>query len=67
MTELTYQLAAAHDHWLEEPISRHAIPLLKLWWRHFGRHYPLLIDALEWGACGFLALSLLTAELLANA
>lgn len=67
MTQLTLQLAATHDHWLEEPATRHAIPALKLWWRHFARQYPNAVNALEWVACGLLTLVLLTAELIANA
>jgi hypothetical protein len=66
MTLLSYQLAATHDHWLEEQAASHAIPALKLWWRHFVRQHPIVADTLEWVACGFLALALLAAELIAN-
>jgi hypothetical protein len=67
MTQPTLQLAATHDHWLEEPVTMHAIAALKLWWRHFARHHSILVDALEWVGCGLLAAALLTAELIANA
>jgi hypothetical protein len=67
MTHLSYQLAATHDHWLEEPMLGHAIPALQLWWRHFARKHVIFVDVLEWVACGFLAVTLLAAELIANA
>jgi hypothetical protein len=67
MTRLTYQWATAHDHWSEEPAYQRAIPRLMLWWRHFARHHADLVDGLEWVACGLLAITLLTAELIAQA
>jgi hypothetical protein len=67
MNGITLKLAAAHDHWLKQPAALHTIPRLQLWWRHFTRQHAALVNALEWVACGLLAITVLTAELIANA
>jgi hypothetical protein len=67
MTRFTHQMAATHDHWFEEPANSHAIPALMLWWRHFAKQHSVVVDAMEWMVCGLVAVSLLIAELIANA
>lgn len=67
MTQLTYRLASVHDHWLEQRSSQHAIPLFKLWLRHFARRHIHLVDGLEWLACGLIAIATLILELIVNA
>jgi hypothetical protein len=67
MTQLTYQLAATHDHWFEQPAARHAVPALKLWWRHFSKQHPVMADGIEWAGCGVVAIGLLVGTLIANA
>jgi hypothetical protein len=59
MTQLTMRLAATHDHWFEEPAAKHAFPALKLWWKHFAKHHPIVADGLEWAGCGAIAAALL--------
>jgi hypothetical protein len=66
MTQLTFELAATHDHWFEEPTAKHALPAIKLLWRHFSKLHPIVADAFEWMACGVLAAALLAASLIAN-
>jgi hypothetical protein len=60
-------LAATHDRWFEEPVSKHALPALKLSWRHFSKHHPIMADAIEWSSCGVLAAGLIASTLIANA
>jgi len=67
MTHITHQRAATHDHWFDEPAGLHAVPALRLWWRHFAKHHPMLVDAIEWTGSGVLALGLLFGTLIANA
>jgi hypothetical protein len=67
MTQLTLRLAATHDHWFEEPAPWHAVPALKLLWRHFSRQHPVVADGIEWTGCGILAVGLLVATLIASA
>jgi hypothetical protein len=67
MTHLTLQLAATHDHWFEEPAANHAVPALRLWWRHFTKQRPATADGLEWTACGAVAIAVLLSSLIANA
>jgi hypothetical protein len=67
MTQISYHLAATHDHWFDQSATSHAIPAIKLWWRHFAKQHVIFVDALEWGACGFFAVTLLLSELIANA
>jgi hypothetical protein len=67
MTHLTLQLTATHDHWFEEPANRHALPALKLWWRHFSKQHPIIFDSIEWAGCGVLAVAVLVGSLIANA
>jgi hypothetical protein len=66
MTQLTLQLAATHDHWFEEPVTRHVLPALKLGWRHFSKQHAILVDGLEWAGCGVIALAVLFGSLIAN-
>jgi hypothetical protein len=67
MTQLTLQLAATHDHWFEEPATRHAFPAAKLWWRHLSKQHPIIADGLEWAGCGAVAVALVFGSLIANA
>jgi hypothetical protein len=67
MTQLTLQLAATHDHWFEQTAARHAVPALKLWWRHFAKQHAVIVDGIEWTGCGILAIGLLVGTLIANA
>jgi hypothetical protein len=67
MTHLTLQLAATHDHWFEEPAAKHAFPALKLWWKHFSKQHPIIVDGLEWTGCGVVAVTLLFGTLIGNA
>jgi hypothetical protein len=67
MTQLTFQLAATHDHWFEEPATRHAFPAVKLWWRHLAKQHPIITECLEWSACGLVAGAMLVGTLIANA
>jgi hypothetical protein len=66
MTQLTFEIAAAHDRWLEGPAARHAVPALKLWWRHFSKHHPIIAEAIEWIACGAVAAAIVAGSLVAN-
>jgi hypothetical protein len=67
MTGITLQLAAAHDRWFDHQSVQNTVPRLQLGWRHFARHHAALVNALEWVGCGLLAITILTAELIANA
>jgi hypothetical protein len=67
MTKLAFAIAATHDHWFEEPTARHAIPAVRLWWRHFSKHHPIFADAFEWSACGVVGVAMLAGALIANA
>jgi len=67
MTHLTFDLAATHDHWFEEPAAKHALPALKLSWRHFAKHHPIMADLIAWSSCGVLAAGLIASTLIANA
>jgi hypothetical protein len=67
MTQLTIQLAATHDHWFQEPVTRHAYPALKVWWRHLSKKHPWAIEGLEWIGSGTLAVILLIGTLIGNA
>jgi hypothetical protein len=40
MTQLTFAIAATHDHWFEEPAARPVYPAVRLWWRHFSKQHP---------------------------
>jgi hypothetical protein len=69
MRHLTPRLAATHDHWLDEPAIKHAIPSLQLWWHHFtkrdARDGSLLLETMEWTATAAIALLMLFCELVA--
>jgi hypothetical protein len=67
MTNLTIHLAVTHDHWFEEPAAKHALPALKLSWRHFSKQHPIIADSLEWTGCGAIAVAVLFGTLIANA
>jgi hypothetical protein len=67
MAQLTLHLAATHDHWFEEPATRHAFPAVKLWWRHISKQHPIIADGIEWGVCGAVAIAILFGSLIANA
>jgi hypothetical protein len=68
MTQLTLRLASTHDHWFDEPAtSEHALAAARLGWRQFTKHYPGVIEALEWVSCAALAVGMLGATLIANA
>jgi hypothetical protein len=67
MTHITPQLAATHDHWFDESAASHMLPALRLWARHFTKHHPIIVEALEWSSAGLLAISMLLGTLIANA
>ena len=67
MTQLTFAIAATHDHWLEELAAKRAYPALGLWWRHFSKQHPVATDAIEWSVCGVVAAAMLGGTLIANA
>jgi hypothetical protein len=67
MTRLTLQLAATHDHWFEEPAAQHALPAFKLFWKHFSKQHPIVVDSIEWTGCGAIGLMVLLGSLVANA
>ena len=67
MSQVSSSLAATHDGWFREPAIKRADVVLHLWWRHFHRRQPLLVDMLEWTIAAGLALALVTAELIINA
>jgi hypothetical protein len=67
MTHVTYQLAATHDHWFDEPGAAHILPALRLWARRLAKRHPVAVDALEWMGAGLLAMSVLVGTLIANA
>ena len=67
MTKLTFAIAATHDHWFEEPTAKHVLPAVRLWWRHFWKHHPIIADAIEWSACGVVTAAMLAGTLIANA
>jgi hypothetical protein len=46
---------------------KHALPALKLAWKHFTKQHPIVADALECTGCGALAVGLLFGTLIANA
>lgn len=64
MSEVSSSLAATHDGWFREPAIKRVDVVLHLWWRHFQRRQPILLDLLEWTLAGGLALALVTAELI---
>jgi hypothetical protein len=67
MTQLTFAIAATHDHWSEESAAKHALPALKLWWKHFSKQHPIVADGIEWAGCSAIAVALLFGTLIANA
>lgn len=67
MTTLTYSIANTHDHWDEQPAVVHAGAALQLFWRHVERRHPFLAAAIEWCGAGAFAVTLLLAQLVANA
>jgi hypothetical protein len=64
MTHLTLELAATH--WFEEPATKHALPAMKLWWKHFAKQHSFLADSFEWIGCGAIAVAILFGSLIAN-
>jgi hypothetical protein len=67
MTQLTFAIAATHDHWFEEPTARYVYPAARLWWRHFSKQHSFVADTIEWSACGVLGVGVLVGSLIANA
>jgi hypothetical protein len=63
----TSAVATIHDHWTEDAVSHHAVAALKLWARHFAKHYPVAMEIIEWSSAAVIAGFLLTASLIANA
>ena len=67
MMQLTFELAATHDHWFEESVAKDAFPALKLEWRHLSKQHPIIADALEWSTGGIMAAAIVAGTLVANA
>lgn len=67
MTSLPVTLAAMHDHWDTEPLALRVGTSTKLWWHRLERHHPTAVAAAEWSGATLLAVSLVCAELIANA
>jgi hypothetical protein len=67
MTQLTFRLASTHDHWFDEPATEHTLVAVRLRWRHFAKHHPTVVEALEWAIGSLVGLTILSATLIANA
>jgi hypothetical protein len=67
MTQLTFEIAATHDHWFEEPAAKHAYPALKLWWRHLSKQHPIIAQGVEWSGCSLVAGAMVAGTLIASA